>query len=338
MIDSPIISIIIPLYNGEKYISRTINSVLNQSFNDFEIIVVNDGSTDDGCNRVNDFSNPKITLVHQKNSGVSAARNKGIEIGKGEYFAFLDADDEWDEFFLEKLIHLTKKYPNAGIYTSGYRMVFPSGSNVEITLIEKLNKKETLLVSDYFHKANGGAFIQTSGVMIPRNVIKDLGPFIVGKQWGEDVEMWARIGLKYDIAYNTNILFTYHQTIIDKKPRLSEFPKYQLHLLMLENQIKSNTNIVQLDQVKNYIATQYLRSIQWFVLNANKEVTLGFIKNNNINHWNPLLSYIISFPIVWQSFQFYCYCYKIKSSRKFLSIIGGYRKEKGVLFNLVKKS
>jgi glycosyltransferase involved in cell wall biosynthesis len=336
MIYTPIVSIVIPLYNGEKYICRTLNSVLNQSYKDFEVIVVNDGSTDNGAKKVTDFSNPKITLVHQQNSGVSAARNKGIEIGKGEYFAFLDADDEWDEFFLEKLIDLTKKYPNAGIYTSGYRMVFPSGSNVEITLVEKLNKKETLLVSDYFHKANGGPFIQTSGVMIPRNVIKDLGVFIVGKQWGEDVELWARIGLDYDIAYNTNILFTYHQTIVDKKPRLSEFPTYQLHLLMLENKIKSDSNIINLDQVKKYIATQYLRSIQWFVLNSNKNVTLKFIKNNTLIKWVPFLSQIIGLKIVWPLYKLYCYFLKLVNSRMYLSILGGIKNDKGVLIKLIK--
>jgi glycosyltransferase involved in cell wall biosynthesis len=336
MVNNPTVTVIIPLYNGEKYILRTLNSVLNQSFKDFEILVVNDGSKDNGSKIIEELSNPKITLFNQVNSGVSAARNKGIELGKGIYFAFLDADDEWDEFFLEKLVNLTKKFPKAGIYTSGYRLLFPSGPNVEITLSEKLNNKETLLVSDYFNRANGGPFVQTSGVIIPRIIIEELGNFIVGKQWGEDIEMWARIALKYDIAYDTNILFTYHQTLVDKKPRLSEYPTYQLHLLMLENEILVNSNYNSDVYVKRYISIQYLRSIQWFVLNSNKNVTTDFIISNNVIKWVPLLSRVIRYKLVWSVYKSYCYILKILNSRKFLSIAGGSKNKKGVLVRLVR--
>lgn len=337
MVNNPIVTVVIPLYNGEKYILRTINSVLNQSFKDFEIVVVNDGSSDNGCKIIEDLSNSKITLFSQANGGVSVARNKGIELGKGKYFAFLDADDEWDELFLESIIEMTRLYPNAGIYTSGYRMCFSSGPHVEITLSEN-NIKSPLLISDYFHKALGGPFIQTSGVIIPRVVIDDLGSFIVGKQWGEDVEMWARIALKYHIAYDTNILFTYHQTIVDKKPRLSEFPTYQVHLLMLENKKDSDFDFefASPKYVNKYISTQYLRSIQWFVINANKKVTFDFISKNNVVKWVPSISTIVRYKPVWAFFKVYCNFLKILNSRIFIKLIGGVREDRGVLYRLVK--
>jgi glycosyltransferase involved in cell wall biosynthesis len=336
MINNPIVTVVIPLYNGEKYILRTLNSVLNQSFKDFEIIVVNDGSKDNSCKIIEELSNSKITLFNQVNSGVSAARNKGIELGRGEYFVFLDADDEWDEFFLQSLIKLIEIYPNAGFYTSGYRMFFPSGPHVELTLAQS-SAGNSILVTDYFNKALGGPFIQTSGVLIPRKVINDLGSFIVGKQWGEDVEMWARIALKYDLGYDTSILFTYHQTLVDKKPRLSEFPTYQVHLRMLEHKIDSGFEFTSLISVKKYISKQYLKSIQWLVLNANKKVTLNFINNNNLIKWTPLLSRILGDIIVWPFYKIYCYLLKILNSRMFLKSIGGSKKNKGVIIRLSKR-
>jgi glycosyltransferase involved in cell wall biosynthesis len=335
MVNNPMITVVIPLYNGEKYILRTLNSVLNQSFKDFEIVVVNDGSKDNSSKIIEELSNSKIILFNQVNSGVSAARNKGIELGRGEYFIFLDADDEWDDFFLESLMNLTKIYPNAGIYTSGYRMFFQSGPHVEMTL-DHNSTSNSLLIPDYFNKAIGGPFIQTSGVLIPRKIINDLGGFVVGKQWGEDVEMWARIALKYDIAYDCNILFTYHQTIVDKKPRLNEFPTYQVHLLMLESKINSGYEFVSPISVKKYISIQYLRAIQWLVLNANKEATLNFINNNNLTKWAPFLTQIIGNNFFYPAYKMYCYLLKILNSRMFISYIGGSREKRGVIYRLVK--
>lgn len=94
------ISVVIPLYNKEKQIKRTLQSVLTQTFQDFEIVIVNDGSTDNSVIEVEKLKDPRIRLVHQKNAGVSAARNKGIEEAKYELIAFLDADDEWQSEYL----------------------------------------------------------------------------------------------------------------------------------------------------------------------------------------------------------------------------------------------
>ena len=89
------ISVVIPLYNKEKQIKRTIQSVLTQTFQDFEIVIVNDGSTDNSTIEVEKIKDSRIRLIHQENAGVSAARNKGIEEAKYELIALLDADDEW---------------------------------------------------------------------------------------------------------------------------------------------------------------------------------------------------------------------------------------------------
>ena len=100
------ISVVIPLYNKERYIERAVYSVLSQTFQQFEIVIVNDGSTDGSVSVIERMNNPLIRLIHQKNGGVSAARNRGIEEARFEYIAFLDADDEWKENHLEVIAGL----------------------------------------------------------------------------------------------------------------------------------------------------------------------------------------------------------------------------------------
>ena len=105
----PQVSVVIPLYNKAPYIDRALRSVLAQTFQDFEVIIVDDGSTDGGAKIVKSTTDKRIKLIQQKNSGVSAARNRGIQESKSKLIAFLDADDEWKSRFLEVILRLRKK-------------------------------------------------------------------------------------------------------------------------------------------------------------------------------------------------------------------------------------
>lgn len=125
------ISVIIPLYNGAKFIQRSINSVLNQTYQNFEIVVVNDGSTDHGPQIVAQWQHSSIKLISQKNSGVSIARNTGIKAAKGNIIAFLDADDEWLPNHLEVIHHLVERYPECGVFGTSY---FFKRENESLTL------------------------------------------------------------------------------------------------------------------------------------------------------------------------------------------------------------
>src|SRR5690606_30655868 len=118
----PFFSIVIPLYNKEKHILSTINTVLAQTFQDFEIVVVNDGSKDNSAKLVNEIQDPRVRLISQNNSGVSAARNTGIKEASGGYIALLDADDLWLECHLENIHTLIKKFPDYGLYACAYKI------------------------------------------------------------------------------------------------------------------------------------------------------------------------------------------------------------------------
>ena len=115
-------SIVIPLYNKEKHVARAINSILNQTYQDFEIIIVDDGSTDFSYEEVKKINDPRIKIIRQKNLGVSSARNTGIKEAKNNYIGFLDADDKWKPDFLETIKKLIKDFPGAGAYATSYEI------------------------------------------------------------------------------------------------------------------------------------------------------------------------------------------------------------------------
>lgn len=147
------ISVVIPLYNKEKSIASTLQTVLNQTFTDYEIVIVNDGSTDNSVIEVEKVQDDRIRLIHQQNAGVSAARNRGIEEAKGELIAFLDADDEWKPEYLVTQYQLSLKYPECSVFACNYEFRDVEGK-VTPTIIRKLLfTGEDGILSNYFEVA-----------------------------------------------------------------------------------------------------------------------------------------------------------------------------------------
>lgn len=197
------ISVIIPLYNKEKQIVETLQSVLNQTFHDFEIVVVNDGSTDSSIAEVEIIQDPRIRLIHQQNTGVSAARNRGIYEAKGEYIAFLDADDKWNPEYLETQKKLIDKYPECNVFATNY--VFQNIDKVEKqTSINHLKfEGEDGTLENYFQvAANSTPPLWTSAVVVSKEAIESVGGFPVGIKSGEDLLTWARLACRYKIAFS----------------------------------------------------------------------------------------------------------------------------------------
>ena len=128
MNSNPAVSVVIPLLNKASHISRALDSVFAQTVQDFEIIVVEGGSTDNSPEIVRGFRDPRIRLILQdkKRPGVSAARNIGIHESRSEFIAFLDADDEWRPRFLETIIRLRQRFPDAGLYATSYCLGYRS--------------------------------------------------------------------------------------------------------------------------------------------------------------------------------------------------------------------
>lgn len=197
------ISVVIPLYNKEKQIQATLKSVLSQIFQDFEIIIVNDGSTDRSVDKVAQVHDSRIRLFHQENAGVSAARNRGIEAARGEFIAFLDADDRWRSEYLQTQYELTQLYPECSVFACNYEFVDAQGQ-VKPTIIRKLPfSGEHGVLSNYFEVAScSHPPICSISVMGRKPAIQSVGGFPLNITHGEDLLTWAKLACHYKIAYS----------------------------------------------------------------------------------------------------------------------------------------
>lgn len=205
----PTVSVVIPLYNKEPHIQRTIDSVLIQNFQDFEIIIVDDGSTDRGIEVVKSFTSPKIRLIQQENAGVSAARNRGIKEARADLIAFLDADDEWIPGFLETVLRLREKHPQAGAYATAYRNEFSNEKELKYCGYQ-MGQSEGLLPSYFKTAVMSNEIVCSSTIAIPKHIFAEVGEFAIGVDWGEDTDMWGRIALKYPVAFSCDCKGIYH--------------------------------------------------------------------------------------------------------------------------------
>lgn len=212
-------TVIIPLYNKAPYVENAIRSVLNQTFTEFELIVVNDGSSDNSLQIVEDFFQNltdleiSVCIIQQSNSGVSTARNRGAQIAKYNYLTFLDADDWWAPNFLEDMKNLILQYPDGGIYGSSYFQV-KNG----------INHQAKIGVLDDFHHGYINYFkvysstlwmpLTSISVVIPKKVFNKLKGFNSHLKMGEDFDLWSRIAIEHRVVYLNIPLAFYNQDIV----------------------------------------------------------------------------------------------------------------------------
>ena len=205
------ISIIIPLYNKAESIARALDCVLAQTYQDFEVVVVDDGSTDDGAVVVEQYADSRIRLIRQENAGVSVARNRGIAEAKGEYVAFLDADDEWMPEYLEAQYSLTLRYPQCDVFATNYIFRGFTGNKVATVLRKLPSKAQDFEMTNYFEVAySSHPPLWTSAVIVRKQAINGIGGFPVGVKSGEDLLTWARLAVRYKIAYSVRPLAIYN--------------------------------------------------------------------------------------------------------------------------------
>ena len=198
------ISVIIPAYNEEKYLSRAIESALHQSIRPTEILVINDGSTDNTSDVAESYGGI-VKHIFQDNKGLASTRNLGIKKAECEYIAFLDADDEWNVDFIANAIDsLTKS--GANWYTCAYERRSESGETLFIKRIPS-DCYHNFLIKDYFEVEAHHHFSITNTMIVKATIFDKVGMFdeTIGK-FGEDLDMWFRIALHYPvIAYSDYI-------------------------------------------------------------------------------------------------------------------------------------
>ena len=228
-------SIIIPLYNKAPYVAKALQSVVSQTYKEFELIVVNDGSTDNSLEvattALAQIANLDYQLIDQPNAGVSTTRNNGVKIAKHDYIAFLDADDWWAPTFLEEMKTLIEKFPNAGIYGSSYYYV-KRGKHIPAQIgVEKSFERGYF---DYIHAYTVSPWMPLTSisVIIPKSIFNQMQGFKPQLKLGEDFDLWIRIALQYKTALLNKPLAYYNQDVeITNRAVGSRIHKPEEHML-----------------------------------------------------------------------------------------------------------
>lgn len=202
----PRFSVVIPLFNKEQYVANTIQSVLAQTFGDFELLIINDGSTDNSLEIVKQISDPRISIITQENKGVSATRNHGISVSNTDYITFLDADDYWYPDFLSTLTSLIDSYPSEKVFSAAIEREF---RHSVVAAKYSVNLENEIVVTDYFSASLKETVICTSAAVFEKSVFSEAGTFDENLKSGEDTDLWIRIGLKYKVVFIQKILARY---------------------------------------------------------------------------------------------------------------------------------
>lgn len=271
----PFFSVVIPLYNKEKHIKKTIKSVLNQEFKYFEIIVVNDGSTDDSLKKVEEIKDSRIIVYSIKNQGVSHARNYGIKKAKSDYICFLDADDFWYKNHLTEFNELLKNNPKCGLYATAYHRKI---NNIYIKSIYKnipINKKWSGIVNNYFESSLVNGIAWTSTVMMPKHIFEEIGFFDENITFGagEDTDMWLRVALRYPIAFSNEITGSYNLVADNRITNINPNKRAFINL----DKYEAYTNDHKF--LKKYLdIIRYSIGIQYKIVNNKKEAKKYFDK------------------------------------------------------------
>lgn len=232
-------SVIIPLYNKAEFVSRTIDSVLSQSVKGFEVIVIDDGSTDNSGEVVSKYNDPRIRLIQQKNAGVSAARNTGIRNAKNEFIAFLDADDWWDCEYLSTMAKLILAYPNEKVFSAKFANIV-SGKPYSIPpILGGASSARIDLVKVGVQL--GELPVHTSSVVFQIGTLLHSGCFDERISFYEDYDLFLRIAHDNMFVYSEDkVVAFYNGDVPPEKKLTGRLPAIQKHLMYYIDKYKDD--------------------------------------------------------------------------------------------------
>lgn len=225
-----IFSVVISVYNKADYIENTLKSVVNQSFDDFEVIVVNDGSSDNSLEIINSINDDRISVITTENLGASMARNKGIEESNSDFIALLDGDDYWNKDYLQTIYDAISIFPNQKVFSVAIAQKY---KNKIVPVNYSFNQTETFRIHNFFASSKKYSLLSSSSVVFHKAIIKQTGKFDPNIVSGQDTDLWIRFGLHYDIVFINKQLVTYthnSNSLSNTTFNLSQKPKFDNYL------------------------------------------------------------------------------------------------------------
>ena len=289
------LSVVVPLYNKRNSIIKTIQSVLRQTVSDFELIVVDDGSTDNSLAVVKAVNDERIRVIPKDNGGVSSARNVGIKAAKSEFVALLDGDDIWDKTFLEEQLKLIEAFPEAAMW--GVNYAFVKGDNCT-PCDQGMGDGFRGYVENYFCTSHNDLFCSSS-VVIRRDIFEKVGYFDERISASEDLDMWYRIILHNPVVYYDKVLAYYNQNAenrvaydTDYRFPLSKSILYYVDKYQSEYQI----NPVFSRYMNNYVAANLLKEGYYFGTRQERIDSNHVVKSLRYQDIHPKYRWIFMTP------------------------------------------
>lgn len=238
-----LISVVIPLYNKAHTIVNTLNTVMCQTYRDFEVIIVNDGSTDDGVEVIGkNFNDSRIRIVNQENAGVSVARNTGIKAAKGEWIAFLDADDEWMPVYLQTVMNTVDAYPNIDLIFSG-RYEQNATTRVRRSVVPAKYSDRVTGINFFY---NPHVFAHISATVVRTKLLQDnldtFGLFIEGQKSNEDFTFLYRVALHCRCLYIGMPLTIYNGNVEGQATSVLKEQKKLTDNILMRNMVIAEWN------------------------------------------------------------------------------------------------
>lgn len=306
--DKANISVVIPLYNKESSVTKTLGSIKAQTLAAMEIIIVDDGSTDKSADRViqfarNEGSRMDIRLIRTENKGVSSARNLGISLAKGDYVAFIDADDLWEKGFLEEINLLINNYPQCGAFATAYHKLAGPSQRLYPKIRFPQPQAERGILADYFDVSSRGdlPFI-VSSICIRKALLDKLSGFRVDQTMGEDQDLWSRLALCSQYAYSRKNL-SYYCLDAENRACVANFPSKEcpfsidLQKYIDENNLDSKLKL----SIKRYIAANLLYIAKMHLKTGNLSLARPILNDPRARAW-PLKWLALRSYSVFQSF------------------------------------
>ena len=295
----PKFSVVISVFNKEKYIADTLKSVLAQTFTDFEVVILNDGSTDNSETEILKFKDPRIRYFSMENSGASAARNFTIQQAESKYIALMDADDYWYPFYLEEQNRLVNEHPNESVFATATEIKRNRKTFKNSYSIQTIGKDS--IIVDYFESSQLDSVLLSISTVLKKDVFENVGWYNQKIKSGEDTDLYVRIGLKYKVVFSPKVCATYivrknslfqsvknleekanfeaYEVFEKNNPALKKFLDLNRYSLCVLAKIEGNKEAFQ----KNFkkINLENLSKKQQFLLRQNKTILKYLSKTKN---------------------------------------------------------
>jgi glycosyltransferase involved in cell wall biosynthesis len=283
-------SVIIPLYNKENFIANTLQSVLDQSFSDFKVIIVSDCGTDKSLDIVKTYTDPRINIIeHIENKGLSASRNTGIKNSTAEYIAFLDADDLWKPSFLEKIDILINQYPDASLFATKYEVLQKEDRIVTHDFKIKGFTKHGV-IPNFFEANLNQSMYYPSCLCVRKDVFEDVGYYNEAVNYSEDIDFNIRAHAKHKMAYWDEAAVTY---LLDSENQITQnglkgktIPDYDFY----EAKFKGRQDI------KKYLDFQRYINAKLFKLDGDNQRYLHMVQSIDTSNLNKTQKTLLKSP------------------------------------------